>query len=90
MRDGVLIFDGHTHDWDASKENVRNKWGENWIECFYSFHKALTQDKRWMMDYETTFRPEARRKILGKNLAALYGIDVAAKLTELGGDDLSR
>lgn len=56
MRDGVFIFDGHTHVWDASKENVRNKWGDTWIQCFYAYHKALTPDKKWEMDYETTFR----------------------------------
>ena len=56
MRDEVFIFDGHTHVWDASKENIRNKWGETWIECFYGFHKALTPDVKWSIDYETTFR----------------------------------
>ena len=56
MRDGVFIFDGHTHVWDASRENVRNKWGDTWIECFYASHKALTPDKKWEIDYESTFR----------------------------------
>jgi uncharacterized protein len=36
----IFVLDGHVHMWDASPENSINRWGEGWIECFYSYHRA--------------------------------------------------
>jgi multiple sugar transport system permease protein len=33
-------LDGHARMWDASPENSLNRYGEGWIECFYSYHQA--------------------------------------------------
>ncbi len=38
----IFVIDGHTHLWDASPANWRNKYGEGWIKCFYSFHSGLS------------------------------------------------
>ena len=38
----MFVIDGHMHLWDASPENRRNQYGEGWIQCFYSFHSALS------------------------------------------------
>jgi predicted TIM-barrel fold metal-dependent hydrolase len=38
----VFVIDSHTHLWDASPANQRNKWGRGWIDCFYAYHKNLS------------------------------------------------
>jgi predicted TIM-barrel fold metal-dependent hydrolase len=46
-KDGEKYFvvDGHTHFWDASPENWRNKYGEGWIKCFYDYHRNLSPEE---------------------------------------------
>ena len=58
MKNGHFVFDAHSHVWDASPENTKNKWGDQWIECFYGYHNALNprNQPQWTMDYEKTFR----------------------------------
>jgi phosphatidylserine decarboxylase len=43
-KDGERYFvvDGHTHFWDASEENTKNKYGEGFIRCFYDYHRNLS------------------------------------------------
>ena len=41
----IFVVDGHTHLWDASPENWRNKYGEGWIRCFYDYHTALSPEE---------------------------------------------
>ena len=43
-KDGEKYFvvDGHTHFWDASPENTKNKYGEGFIKCFYDYHANLS------------------------------------------------
>ena len=38
----IFVIDGHTHLWDASPDNWRNKHGESWIRCFHAFHSGLS------------------------------------------------
>jgi uncharacterized protein len=38
----IFVIDGHTHLWDASPENWKNKYGKGWIECFYDYHRNLS------------------------------------------------
>jgi predicted TIM-barrel fold metal-dependent hydrolase len=38
----IFIIDGHVHLWDASPANQRNKHGEEFINCFYGYHTALS------------------------------------------------
>ena len=38
--------------------------------------------------YRVDITPEAKRKILGENVAGLYGIDVSAHLEKLSQDEL--
>lgn len=38
----LFILDGHTHYWDASKENQKNIHGKQFIDCFYGYHSALS------------------------------------------------
>ena len=38
----IFIIDGHMHLWDASPENVLNKYGQGFIDCFYAYHANLS------------------------------------------------
>jgi len=37
-----FIVDGHIHFWDASPANLKNKYGEGFIKCFYDYHHNLS------------------------------------------------
>lgn len=53
VKDGekYFIVDGHIHFWDASEENVANKYGEGFIRCFYDYHANLSpKDYVWTLD----------------------------------------
>jgi predicted TIM-barrel fold metal-dependent hydrolase len=50
MPDGTKLFvvDGHTHLWDARPENLRNHWGQTFIDTFFLSHNGLTPvEQRW-------------------------------------------
>ena len=38
MPDGTKLFviDGHTHLWDARPENLRNRYGQTFIDVFWT------------------------------------------------------
>jgi predicted TIM-barrel fold metal-dependent hydrolase len=38
----IFIIDGHTHLWDGSKDNLKNIHGQQFIDCFYGYHSALS------------------------------------------------
>lgn len=40
-----FVVDGHVHFWDASEENIKNKYGRGFIECFYGYHSALSPEE---------------------------------------------
>jgi uncharacterized protein len=46
-KDGEKYFvvDGHIHFWDASPENQKNVHGEQFIDCFYGYHSALSPEE---------------------------------------------
>lgn len=53
MPDGQKLFvvDGHTHLWDARPENLRNRYGQTFIDVFWSSHNGLTPaGQRWPLD----------------------------------------
>jgi|TARA_E500000178_G_C17037827_1_gene764441 predicted TIM-barrel fold metal-dependent hydrolase len=44
----VFIMDGHTHLWDARKENRKNRFGATFIECFWNSHTGMSpQENIW-------------------------------------------
>ncbi|PZN12740.1 MAG: amidohydrolase [Bacillota bacterium] len=44
----IFVIDGHVHLWDASPENILNKYGEGFINCFYDYHRNLSpQEYLW-------------------------------------------
>lgn len=44
----IFIIDGHCHLWDAAPENIRNVHGQQFIDCFYAYHKGLSpQEQVW-------------------------------------------
>ena len=47
----IFVIDGHTHLWDASKENQSHEHGKNWIDCFFGYHTALSPAEE-LWDYE--------------------------------------
>lgn len=47
----IFVIDGHVHYWDASPENQLNVHGEEFISCFYDYHRNLSpKDKIWDRD----------------------------------------
>ena len=46
-KDGEKYFvvDGHVHYWDASPENQANIHGQQFIDCFYGYHSALSPEE---------------------------------------------
>ena len=40
----LFIVDGHTHFWDAAPANQRNVHGKQFIDCFYTYHSALSPE----------------------------------------------
>jgi uncharacterized protein len=46
-KDGEKYFvvDGHIHFWDGSPENQKNVHGEQFIDCFYGYHSALSPEE---------------------------------------------
>ncbi len=41
----IFVIDSHTHLWDGSPANQRNKYGRGWIDCFYAYHKNLSDEE---------------------------------------------
>lgn len=55
----IFIIDGHTHLWDGSKENIANVHGQQFIDCFYGYHQALSpKDQVWPKDKFDKYGPE--------------------------------
>jgi len=55
----VFIIDGHVHLWDASPENIRNVHGQQFIDCFYGYHQALSpKDYLWPKEKFDRYSPE--------------------------------
>ena len=49
--DEIFIIDGHTHFWDGSPQNQRNRHGKEFIDCFYDYHRNLSPaDYQWPKD----------------------------------------
>jgi hypothetical protein len=56
----VFIIDGHVHWWDASPENQRNQHGEEFIDCFFDYHKGATPKHLWVTRKEfDKYTPES-------------------------------
>lgn len=52
-KDGEKYFvvDGHIHFWDGSPENWKNVHGQQFIECFHDYHKALSPEEyKWPIE----------------------------------------
>ncbi len=55
----VFVLDCHTHLWDASPANQRNKYGRGWIDCFYDYHRNLSPaDYVWPLEKYEKYSPE--------------------------------
>ncbi len=54
-----FVIDSHTHLWDASPANQRNKFGRGWIDCFYDYHRNLSPaDYVWPLEKYEKYSPE--------------------------------
>jgi predicted TIM-barrel fold metal-dependent hydrolase len=38
----IFVIDGHVHWWNGTAANQRNRHGEDFIQCFFEYHQALT------------------------------------------------
>src|SRR5437870_758647 len=38
----IFVIDGHVHWWNGTAANQRNRHGEEFIQCFFEYHQALT------------------------------------------------
>jgi len=55
----IFIIDGHVHCWDGSPENQRNIHGAQFIDCFYSYHAALSpKEEVWEREKFYKYGPE--------------------------------
>ena len=55
----VFVIDCHTHLWDASPANQRNKWGRGWIDCFYAYTTGLSPAEYvWPLEEYEKYSPE--------------------------------
>lgn len=55
----IFIIDGHVHLWDASKENIKNVHGQQFIDCFYAYHSGLSpKEELWPKDKFDKYGPE--------------------------------
>ena len=55
----IFVIDGHVHLWDASPENIRNKYGEGFINCFYDYHRNLSPEEYlWDQNVFASYGPE--------------------------------
>ncbi|WP_029421489.1 amidohydrolase family protein [Alicyclobacillus macrosporangiidus] len=59
----IVVIDAHIAWWDGSQENQRNVHGEQFISCFYDYHRNLSpkeriwpRDKFYKYDRETLLR----------------------------------
>lgn len=60
-----FIVDGHIHFWDASDENIKNKYGRGFIECFYGYHSSLSPPEYvWPLDKFQKYSEETMMKDL--------------------------
>ena len=39
----IFIIDGHTHNWNAAKDNIKNIHGQQFIDCFYPGFAVVRQ-----------------------------------------------
>lgn len=55
----IFVIDGHSHLWDASPANQKNKYGRGWIDCFYAYHKNLSPpDYVWSLEKYEKYSPD--------------------------------
>jgi hypothetical protein len=38
----IFVVDGHVHFWNGSPENIANRYGQGWLDCFYDYHRNLS------------------------------------------------
>lgn len=50
-REEIFVIDAHIALWNGSKENQLNIHGEQFISCFYDYHKNLSpKEYYWPWD----------------------------------------
>ncbi|HEU5231175.1 MAG TPA: hypothetical protein VFU49_25360, partial [Ktedonobacteraceae bacterium] len=55
----VFVIDCHSHLWDASPANQKNKYGRGWIDCFYAYHKNLSPAEYvWSLEKYEKYSPD--------------------------------
>ncbi|MEJ9210379.1 amidohydrolase family protein [Bacillus smithii] len=55
----IFVIDAHIALWDGSKENQLNIHGEQFISCFYDYHKNLSpKEYYWPWDKFVKYDPE--------------------------------
>ncbi|WP_206832768.1 amidohydrolase family protein [Alicyclobacillus fructus] len=64
----IFVIDAHIAWWDGSKENQLNRHGEEFISCFYDYHRNLSpEDRIWPRDKFYKYdRETLLRDIFGK------------------------
>lgn len=70
----VLVVDSHTHYWDASPDNWRNKFGEGWIKCFYDYSRNLSPAEYvWSLEKFEKYDPD----VMAYDLFVKGHVDIA-------------
>jgi uncharacterized protein len=65
--DEIFVVDGHVHLWDASPENTKNKYGEEFIKCFYDYHRLGPDEYVWPFEKYRKYSDEDFEKDIFQN-----------------------
>lgn len=56
----IFVIDAHTHFWRGGPENHRNIHGQQFTDCFYAYHTALSPPEEvWPKERFERYAPEA-------------------------------
>jgi predicted TIM-barrel fold metal-dependent hydrolase len=65
--DEIFVIDGHVHLWDASPENTKNRYGEEFIKCFYDYHHLGPDEYVWPFEKYRKYSDEDFEKDIFEN-----------------------
>ena len=72
----IFVVDGHVHLWDGSDENIKNRYGEEFIKCFYDYHKLSPKEYVWPYKKYQKYTDEDFEQDIFQNGYVDFGISI--------------